>query len=52
MAFTVWGLGAALIVRWQRRLVPVTIAHFMVNFMTSLPAVVFPALQLGGVVPV
>lgn len=52
VAFTVWGLGAALIVRWQRRVVPVTIAHFMVNFMTSLPAVVFPALQLGGVVPV
>ncbi|PPF45544.1 hypothetical protein C5B85_08245 [Pseudoclavibacter sp. AY1F1] len=50
-AFTVWGLGAALIVRWQKRLLPVTIAHFVVNLMTSLPAVIFPALQLTGAIP-
>lgn len=50
-AFTVWGLGAALIVRWQKRLLPVTIAHFVVNLMTSLPAVIFPALQLSGAIP-
>lgn len=50
-AFTVWGLGAALIVRWQKRLLPITIAHFVVNLMTSLPAVIFPALQLSGAIP-
>ncbi|MDK1361131.1 CPBP family intramembrane metalloprotease [Arthrobacter sp. zg-Y1219] len=50
-AFTVWGLGSALIVRAQRRLLPVTIAHLLVNLMTSSPALVFPILQLTGVVP-
>lgn len=49
-AFTVWGLGSALIVRAQGRLLPVTIAHLLVNFMTSSPAVVFPLLVLAGVV--
>lgn len=51
VAFTVWGLGAALIARWQKRLLPITIAHFIVNLMTSLPAVIFPALQLSGAIP-
>jgi membrane protease YdiL (CAAX protease family) len=51
VAFTVWGLGSALIVLAQRRLVPITLAHFVVNLATSSPAVVFPALQLAGVVP-
>lgn len=50
VAFTVWGLGSALIVRAQRRLLPVTIAHLLVNLMTSSPAVVFPILILTGVV--
>lgn len=51
VAFTVWGLGSAIIVRAQGRLLPVTIAHAVVNLATSAPAVVFPALQLAGVVP-
>lgn len=49
-AFTAWGLGSALIVRRQGRLLPVTIAHFIVNLMTSAPAVLFPILVLTGVV--
>ncbi len=40
-AFTVWGLGSALIVRWQGRLLPVLVAHIVVNLFTSAPAVVF-----------
>lgn len=51
VAFTVWGLGSGLIVARQRRLLPITIAHFVVNLMTSSPAVIFPALQLAGLVP-
>ncbi|MCQ1957462.1 CPBP family intramembrane metalloprotease [Arthrobacter sp. zg-Y826] len=50
VAFTVWGLGSALIVRAQGRLLPITIAHLLVNLMTSSPAVVFPVLVLTGVV--
>lgn len=50
VAFTVWGLGSAVIVRAQRRLLPITIAHLLVNLMTSSPAVVFPILILTGVV--
>ncbi len=49
VAFTCWGLGSAIIVLRQRRLLPVTIAHFVVNLMTSSPAVVFPILRLAGV---
>lgn len=49
VAFTVWGVGSGLIVRYQRRLVPITIAHFVVNLMTSLPAAIFPILALTGV---
>lgn len=45
VAFTVWGIGSGLIVRRQRRLLPITIAHFVVNLMTSSPAVIFPVLQ-------
>src|SRR5690606_26459164 len=40
-AFTVWGLGSALIVRWQRRLLPILIAHVLVNLGTSAPAAIF-----------
>lgn len=50
VGFTVWGLGSSLIVLKQKRLLPITIAHFIVNFMTSLPAAILPALQLAGVV--
>lgn len=48
-AFTVWGLIAAIIVRRQGRLFPVVIAHWIVNIMLSAPAIVFPVLQLAGV---
>lgn len=48
VAFTVWGLSSAVIVLRQRRLLPITIAHFLANLVTSAPAVVFPALQLAG----
>ena len=34
------------------RLLPVTLAHLLVNFMTSSPAVVFPIMVLAGVVEV
>lgn len=49
LAFTVWGLCAALIVRQQGRLFPVVIAHWIINVMMSSPAIVFPILQLAGV---
>lgn len=40
-AFVAWGLGAGLIYRRQGRLMPVLIAHFLVNFMTSLAPLIF-----------
>lgn len=52
VAFTVWGLCAAIIVRKQGRLLPVVIAHWIVNIMMSSPAIIFPILQLSGVIPV
>lgn len=42
VAFVVWGLGSALIYRWQGRLMPLIIAHFIVNLGTSAPALVLP----------
>lgn len=51
IAFTVWGLCAALIVRKQGRLFPVVIAHWIVNIMMSSPAIILPILQLTGAVP-
>jgi uncharacterized protein len=48
VAFTVWGAGSGIIVARQRRLLPITIAHGVVNLGTSAPAVVFPALELAG----
>lgn len=50
-AFTVWGVGSALIVRRQGRLLPITVSHFLVNFLLSLPAVAVPAMQLTGRLP-
>ena len=52
IAFTVWGLCAGFIVRKQGRLLPVVIAHWIVNIMMSSPAIILPILQLTGVVPV
>lgn len=50
VAFTVWGVLAAVIVQKQGRLFPVVIAHYLVNIGLSAPAIVFPILQLTGVV--
>ncbi|MBH0052959.1 CPBP family intramembrane metalloprotease [Salinibacterium sp. SWN139] len=50
VAFTVWGIGSSLIAQKQKRLMPIAISHFVVNLMTSSPAVIFPALQLAGVI--
>lgn len=52
IAFTVWGLCAALIVRRQGRLFPVVVAHWIVNVTMSSPAIVLPILQLSGAIPV
>ena len=35
-AFSVWGLVSAIIVRFQKRLLPVTIAHLMVNLIMTV----------------
>ncbi len=51
VAFTVWGAGSCIIVLKQGRLMPIVIAHLVVNLMTSSPAVIFPALQIAGVIP-
>jgi len=37
-AFFVWGVGSGLIVLWQRRLMPIIVAHLLVNLFTSAPA--------------
>lgn len=50
IAFTVWGGIAAVIVTRQGRLFPIIIAHWMINFMLSAPALVLPILMLTGVV--
>lgn len=42
VAFFAWGLGSALIYRWQRRLMPLIIAHVIVNLFTSLPSLILP----------
>jgi membrane protease YdiL (CAAX protease family) len=42
VAFFVWGVGSALIYRWQRRLMPLIISHFLVNLMSTLPALIVP----------
>ena len=44
VAFLVWGIGSALIYLRQRRLMPLILAHFVVNLFTSLPALVVPFL--------
>ena len=46
VAFFVWGLGSATIYLRQRRLVPLIVAHFVVNLATSIPALLLP-LALG-----
>src|SRR5688572_28520962 len=39
-AFFVWGIGSGVIVWRQRRLMPIIVAHLLVNLMTSAPALV------------
>lgn len=47
VAFFVWGLGSALIYRWQGRLMPLIVAHLIVNLATTVPALILPFV-LGG----
>lgn len=42
VAFFGWGLGSGLIYLRQRRLMPLIIAHVVVNLATSVPALVLP----------
>lgn len=42
VAFFVWGLVSALIYARQGRLMPLVVAHFLVNFLMTLPAVILP----------
>lgn len=42
VAFFVWGLGSGIIYLRQRRLVPLIVAHFIVNLGTSIPALLLP----------
>ena len=39
-AFLVWGAGAGIIVWWQRRLMPIIVAHFLTNLFTTAPLLV------------
>jgi len=41
VAFFAWGVGAGIIAYRQGRLLPIIIAHFLVNLFTSAPALVF-----------
>lgn len=38
VAFFIWGLGAGIIVLKQRRLMPMVLSHFIINFAFSIPA--------------
>jgi membrane protease YdiL (CAAX protease family) len=46
VAFFVWGLGSGIIYLRQGRLMPLIVAHFVVNLGTSIPALLLP-LALG-----
>jgi membrane protease YdiL (CAAX protease family) len=51
VAFFTWGVGSGIIVRRQGRLMPIIVAHFLVNLMTSAPAlliVFLPPEAFGG----
>ena len=47
-AFFVWGIGSGIIAWWQRRLLPLIIAHGLVNLLTTLPALAVPFLLANG----
>ena len=42
VAFFVWGVGSGLIYQRQRRLMPLIVAHVIVNLATSVPALLVP----------
>ena len=44
LAFFVWGIGSGLIYLRQRRLMPLIVSHFVVNLLTSAPALAVPFL--------
>ena len=44
VAFFVWGLVSALIYARQGRLMPLVVAHFLVNLLMTLPALILPLL--------
>lgn len=50
IAFTIWGLIAAVIVSRQQRLFPVIIAHWIINIGLSSPALILPILMVTGVI--
>ena len=47
-AFFVWGVGSGLIAWRQRRLLPIIVAHFLVDLLTSLPALAVPFFLANG----
>ncbi|MFC8681614.1 CPBP family intramembrane glutamic endopeptidase [Microbacterium ureisolvens] len=47
-AFFVWGIGSGIIAWRQRRLLPLIVAHGLVNLFTTLPALVVPFLLANG----
>jgi len=47
-AFFVWGIGSGIIAWRQGRLLPLIIAHGLVNLLTSLPALAVPFLLANG----
>ena len=47
-AFFVWGIGSGIIAWRQRRLLPLIIAHGMVDLFTTLPALAVPFLLANG----
>ncbi|PJJ72828.1 CAAX prenyl protease-like protein [Diaminobutyricimonas aerilata] len=44
VAFLFWGIGSGLIAARQRRLMPLVLAHALVNLLTTLPAALLPLL--------
>lgn len=47
-AFFVWGVGSGIIAWRQRRLLPLIVAHGLVNLLTSLPSLAVPFLLANG----
>ena len=50
-AFFVWGVGSGIIVHRQGRLMPIIVAHFLVNLSLSAPALVFVFLPATAISP-